>query len=259
MCKIVLFAMIMIALPMMAQLAAPNAAGVANGHEHLKVRDLEAQKRFWVEVLGAKAGKLGNMEMMKLPGTIVLIQAGENAGGMKGSVVDHLAFKVRDLKSILAKAKALGVEYQAGSTESAMVTAPEGIEMELVEDRAIAAPVVHYHIHFHTRHIPEMKAWYTRTFGAVPGNRGTIEAVNVPGVNLSFDPAETDLAPTKGRALDHIGFEIRDLKAFCKKLEAQGVKFDVPYREVPQLGLSLAFITDPWGTYIELTEGLAGL
>jgi hypothetical protein len=27
-------------------------------------------------------------------------------------------------------------------------------------------------------------------------------------------------------------------------------------RDVPDLGLSIGFITDPWGTYIELTEGL---
>jgi hypothetical protein len=25
---------------------------------------------------------------------------------------------------------------------------------------------------------------------------------------------------------------------------------------VPELSVSIAFITDPWGTYIELTEGL---
>ena len=56
--------------------------------------------------------------------------------------------------------------------------------------------------------------------------------------------------------MDHIGFEVRDLEAFTKKLEAAGVKFDVPYRKIPSLGISLAFLTDPWGTYIELTEGL---
>jgi catechol 2,3-dioxygenase-like lactoylglutathione lyase family enzyme len=65
-------------------------------------------------------------------------------------------------------------------------------------------------------------------------------------------------APTKGRAIDHIGFEVRGLEAFCKKLAADGVAFEVPYREVPQLGLKLAFIVDPEGTRIELTEGLAG-
>jgi len=35
----------------------------------------------------------------------------------------------------------------------------------------------------------------------------------------------------------------------------KGVKFDVPYREVPSIGLKIAFFTDPQGVYIELTEG----
>jgi extradiol dioxygenase family protein len=58
--------------------------------------------------------------------------------------------------------------------------------------------------------------------------------------------------------LDHIGFEVRNLAAFCKKLEANGVKFDIPYAKQSS-GIASAFLTDPWGTYIELTEGLSGL
>jgi len=72
---------------------------------------------------------------------------------------------------------------------------------------------------------------------------------------LSFSESATSV-PTKGRALDHIGFEVKGLEAFCKDLEAKGVKFDLPFRKVPAIGLSLAFLTDPFGTYIELTEGL---
>jgi hypothetical protein len=48
---------------------------------------------------------------------------------------------------------------------------------------------------------------------------------------------------------------VRNLEAFCKQLEARGVKLDVPYRDVPNLALKIAFLTDPNGTYIELTEG----
>ena len=33
------------------------------------------------------------------------------------------------------------------------------------------------------------------------------------------------------------------------------MKFDVQYREVPLIGLKIAYITDPAGVYIELTEG----
>ena len=61
-------------------------------------------------------------------------------------------------------------------------------------------------------------------------------------------------APTKGRVLDHIGFDVKDLQAFIKKLEANGIKLDRPYTKNEQTGAALAFITDPWGTYIELNE-----
>ena len=65
---------------------------------------------------------------------------------------------------------------------------------------------------------------------------------------------ETPATGTKGRALDHIGFEVKDLEGFCKTLEANGIKLDTPYRKVPQMGFAVAFLTDPWGTRIELTE-----
>ena len=53
---------------------------------------------------------------------------------------------------------------------------------------------------------------------------------------------------------DHIGFDVKDLQAFIKKLEANGIKLDRPYTKNEQTGAALAFITDPWGTYIELNE-----
>ena len=92
-------------------------------------------------------------------------------------------------------------------------------------------------------------------FGATPGKRWRYEAVDLPGINFNFSASPRALPPIKGRMLDHIGFEVRNLQAFCKRLEADGVKFDVPYTKSPS-GLGTAFLTDPWGTYIELNEGL---
>jgi predicted enzyme related to lactoylglutathione lyase len=73
---------------------------------------------------------------------------------------------------------------------------------------------------------------------------------------MNFSPSQTPVVGTQGRAIDHIGFEVKNLEAFTKKLEAQGIKLASPYRQVPALNISIAFISDPWGTYIELTEGL---
>ena len=58
--------------------------------------------------------------------------------------------------------------------------------------------------------------------------------------------------------LDHNRFKVRNLEQFCEDLEARGVEFDVPYSRDAAWRAS-AFLTDPWGTYIELTEGLGEL
>jgi catechol 2,3-dioxygenase-like lactoylglutathione lyase family enzyme len=75
-------------------------------------------------------------------------------------------------------------------------------------------------------------------------------------MNLSFASSDEERLATKGRSIDHIGFEVENLEAFCKLLEEKGIAFDVAYRDVPAIGLKIAFITDPTGVYIEFTEGL---
>ena len=69
-----------------------------------------------------------------------------------------------------------------------------------------------------------------------------------------IDSPDKPMVTTKGRVLDHIGFDVKDLQGFIKKLEAEGIKLDRPYTKNEQTGDALAFITDPWGTYIELNE-----
>jgi catechol 2,3-dioxygenase-like lactoylglutathione lyase family enzyme len=103
-----------------------------------------------------------------------------------------------------------------------------------------------------------VQAWYAKTFGAVPGKRGPFDAADLPGVNLTFSKADAPTAPTKGRVIDHIGFEVSDIAAFAKKLEAAGIRLDRPVQKsTASPATSIAFLTDPWGTQIELTEHLA--
>jgi catechol 2,3-dioxygenase-like lactoylglutathione lyase family enzyme len=104
-----------------------------------------------------------------------------------------------------------------------------------------------------------MQAWYVEHFGAVAGTRINQPAADLPGVNLTFAPDANALVPTRGRSLDHIGFEVRNLEAFVRELEAKGVRMDRGYTQIPALGIAVAFLTDPWGTYVELTEGLAAV
>jgi lactoylglutathione lyase len=116
-------------------------------------------------------------------------------------------------------------------------------------------PIALHHIHF-AGPPAEMRDWYVKVFGAKPGTRGIYVTADLPGVDLSFSAAQAPVVGTRGRVLDHIGFEVKDLVAFCSKLEGMGIKIDRPPNKIPALNLTVAFITDPWGTSIELTEGL---
>lgn len=249
-------ALFCLTLPASPQLPPPNAAGVSMGHLHLKVHDLEAHQAFWT-TLGGTPVKLGDLHIMKFPDVLVFYDKGEPTGGTDGSSVGHIGFRVKDLQASLAKWRAAGLKTLPGaSVHQAFVIAPDEIRIEMTEDPSLQVPIANHHIHFYTSSVADTKAWYVKTFDAKPGKRGPFEAADLPGVNLTFSQASQPTVSTKGRALDHIGFEVKDLQAFCKKLEAADIKFDVPYRHIAALKLSIAFFTDPWGTYIELTEGL---
>lgn len=246
-------------LPLRAQVVPPNSTGVSMGHLHLLVRDPAAHIKIWKEVVGAKAVQYGTLEALELPGVILAFRKGEPTGGTDDSAVNHLGFLTRDLDKTKAELVAAGckVVREMPATRQMFTMWPDNVKVEFSEDKTIDVPYKHHHIHFQSHQVEEQRAWYAKHFGAIPGKRLRFEAADLPGVNLSWNPADKPMLPTKGRALDHIGFEIKGLKAFIAKLEAAGVKFDRPFTHVPQIGLDIAFFTDPWGAYVELTEGLA--
>ena len=64
-----------------ARLAAPNASGVAMGHLHYRVRDVEANKKFWM-ALGGKArsrcrpGQDWPSSVLKFQDVLVVLEQG---------------------------------------------------------------------------------------------------------------------------------------------------------------------------------------
>jgi catechol 2,3-dioxygenase-like lactoylglutathione lyase family enzyme len=252
----------------LTQLAAPNEAGVSMGHVHLIVADMEAGKKFW-ETLGGEETTFGPFAMFKFPGALVLLKHAEPTAAATGSVVDHVCFQVPNLAKALAAWKAAGLKTEPGRVaEQAYVITPDDLlRVEITEVPSLAVPIAFHHVHFFVGEnglgganaVAEMQAWYARTFGAKPGKRMYFDAADVPGANLTFSKAAVPTAGTVGRAIDHISFEVADLPAFCRKLEAAGVKLDVPYTERPDLRISFAFLTDPWGTKIECTQGVRNL
>ena len=248
-----------------AQLAPPNDAGVTLGHIHLAVKDVAAQERFFTEMMGGSVVKNGPLLLIQFPGIYIMLRKSEPSAPPGGSIVDHFGFVFKDLPAMLARWKAAGVEIEQDTNPNqGYVHAPDGVRIEFFGDPTLPVTVRMDHIHFFTPDIAGMQEWYAKVFGGVPGQRprvstpGWVDCDFIPGnINLSFAHRDMKLAPTKGRALDHIGFEVKDLDAFAKKLEELGISFDVAPRQVPDTTTKVAFLTDPWGTYIEVTENLA--
>jgi catechol 2,3-dioxygenase-like lactoylglutathione lyase family enzyme len=257
----ILIVLMVSAAPLRAQLPPPNAAGVTAGHTHMMVRDPAAHKKIWVDVLGAQVVNSRALELIKLPGIFLVLGRGERAEGSEGSTVDHFAFRAKDLPAIRAKLIAAGVPIVREDPAEIVAMFPDKVKVEFYAAPTISVPLEHFHVHFYTADPDALRAWYRKHFGAILGTYdGPINAapMGVPGIAFSFRKTAEPQAATKGRSLDHIGFEVKDLEAFCKKLAADGITFEMPFREVPALGLKIAFLVDPAGTRIELTEGLAG-
>jgi catechol 2,3-dioxygenase-like lactoylglutathione lyase family enzyme len=242
-----------------AQPAPFNEAGVTMGHWHLISKDVDANKKLFL-AMGAKLFMPGGNPLMMFPGVYINLNLGQEKGdgGTVGSVVNHVGFIVPNVQQAVAKWKAAGVAVLPGGNnrqDQAFVVTPDGVRIEILEDKTQTVPIRNEHVHFALveSEIPKAQAWYAKTFGGKPGTRNNAPVVDLPGVQLRFAKADTPQAPTRGRVLDHIGFDLKDHPAFVRKIEAEGIKLDVPARKVPN-GSTIAYITDPWGTRIELIE-----
>ncbi len=266
------------AAPALAQISVSGP--VVNGHHHFNAGDIAEHQRFWADTLGGRAATFaGGRAIVIFPEALIFMRDQDPTGGMIGSSVNHVGLSVNNLRAQVDKLVAAGYtmiteSQRPGNLEVvddiavvpgtgpvsglAYVQGPDGIKVELVEMKAQAQPILSHHIHFFGQDPAAMRAWYIETFGAVerPGVTNGIISADLPGLGLSFSPADSAQAPTAGRVLDHIGFEIQGLEAFAAGLAARGIEFSVPFRRVDEIGLSIAFVVDPWGTTIELTEGL---
>ncbi len=242
--------------------AVPTDPRVSNSHIHLLTKDPEAQRHFWVDVMGATAGKMGpDRDLYTLPKVLVIVDKGTPTAGTEGSIVNHVGFRVHDIKDILAKVADQHFTIQLvnpnkDNPNQAFFLGPDDVRIELLTGPNLTTVAENHQVHFFTPDADGMQKWYVTNFGAGAQAFGKVKMGNLNGVTLIFSPVDTPVTGTKGRALDHIGFEIQGLEQFTKTLEANGVKLDTPYRKMPQMGIAVAFLTDPWGTRIELTERL---
>lgn len=267
--------LLLAASPSYAQLFAAKDAPIAYGHHHINATDVAAHTKFFADTLGGTTMTKAGRTIVKVHNALILIREQKPTGGTKGTSVDHLGFSFPNLRATVDRLKAAGyrmvTKEEASSAWTvkddlatmagrdlviAYVMGPDDLKVELVEVKGQKEAISNHHLHFSSPQDTEMQAWYVKVFGASNGAPGApVLSAALPGENLAFNKTAGPVAGTQGRVVDHIGFEIKGLPAFLKKVEGMGIK-PTNVRDVPEMGVSIGFITDPWGSYIELTEGL---
>lgn len=249
----------LVALQAGAQLPEPNAAGVSTGHVHFTVPDRARHAGIWT-ALGGKAVSSGTLDMIAFPGIYVLLTEGTAAAPSIQTSANHVGFSVKDFAAYRALLQAQDATffYEDANAGQILADLPDGIRIEILTDPEQAEPIVFHHMHVAATEAVALRDWYMRVFGAAAGERRGLPSALVPGGRVDIIPVNGD-APrrSQGGALDHIGFEVADMDAFAAHLANLGIAFDSPPRRIDAIGLTVAFLTDPAGTYIEVTEGLA--
>jgi len=249
-----------------AQLNLPNEAGVAVSELHVMARNVDAEKKIWI-TMGGTAIKIDGIDVIKFPGVLVFVTKGSPSGSNAGSVLDHPGFLVQNSEEWLNRMQAAGIKMihtNPKRPDHGYVYTSEDMRIEINPAKPSDPRIFCDHIHFN---LPEnirtdAQAWYVKMFGAKPPEgeaQSDQKPADISGVSFRFGLmlVQGRNLPSKGQTMDRIGLEIKNLSAFCKRLEASGVKFEKPYSKRRNQSFTTAELTDPWGTTIELTEGLS--
>lgn len=231
------------------------------GHVHIMLPDISAARRAFLTLGGAYARDIGPFEIIPFPGAYILLSKAEAFGGTAASVVSSVSFHVRSLPVILNTCLTAGLKVAKFASQSeCWICMPGDVLVEIVELPSLCRPIQFYAINFSSDAKDAMAAWYGRFLGGefIQGSSGTI-TVKIPGADLRLTKKDSPGLQTKGRCLDHIGFEVDDLSRLYTRYAGTGIEFESPPRVAPNGITRVAFCNDPWGTRIELTEKITAL
>jgi catechol 2,3-dioxygenase-like lactoylglutathione lyase family enzyme len=255
---------LIVAASLTAAAPAAGQATVPYDHVHLAVTDPEKAESWYTANLNGNVGENPGRVAFEpwtnrapLPVQFIFLKA-EDAKPSEGSVIDSVGFLVQGLEAKVKALQAVGatlrqpVEFAPGLGKHAVVVDPWGAKIELVESRD--RPGFH-HVTLRVSNPEESISWYLRSFG---GERtklgGRLDAVKYGGTYLIVTKGDAT-APSRGHAIDHLGFGPRSIDATAVDLKTKGVTFTAePAPKPNQFGHRTAYVEDPSGVRIELVE-----
>ena len=237
---------------------------VAYDHVHLAVSEPEKAEAWYMANLNGQVGENpGRLAFERwsnrapLPIQFIFLKA-DNAAPSEGSVIDSVGFAVTGIEAKVAALRTAGatvtqpVETIQGLWKHALVVDPWGVKIELVESGERGG---FHHITLRVANPEDSIAWYRHSFG---GERtkigGRLDAVKYGNTYLIVTKGQS-AAPSRGHAIDHLGFGPRSIDMTAADLKGKGVTFTAePAAKPNQFGHRTAYVEDPSGVRIELVE-----
>src|SRR5262245_50641977 len=130
---------------LLGQLPVPINDGATAGHHIFRAKDVDAANKFWV-TLGGEPAALAQIKLMKFPGVLLFISAPRGAnpapslGGNHGTTVEYVTFKVKDLKSAVAKWNEAGITSKA-EKGAVTIVGPDDVQVRVTEDKNLNVPI----------------------------------------------------------------------------------------------------------------------
>ena len=136
---------------------------------------------------------------------------------------------------------------------------PNGAKVKLREDKSIGTAIEADEVLIKVPDLDAAAQWYQKWLGAAIVREVESRVAQVPGLNIRFVESKEALAPTNGRAIDRLGFEVTDLRTFSQRVVPSQVKVRVQHMTVDPTFAplkALSMVVDPWGVTVEFDQGI---
>jgi catechol 2,3-dioxygenase-like lactoylglutathione lyase family enzyme len=181
-----------------------------------------------------------------------------------GGAVDHVGFSFPDLEAKVKELEAAGVKFEGpvrdlpGIFRIVFAVDPWGTRLELVQDPDLLGL---HHLHLRAPDPEDTFKWLIANFG---GERAPLKG-KIDGIRYAAPTFSTvwilvqkgEAAPSRGRAIDHIGWRVKDLNAKVAELKARAVTMETEPRPLPlpnKTTIYFAYVSGPSGARIELVQ-----
>ena len=243
-----------------AAVPSPAVAQSDYHHMHLTVTDAEDAAQWYVTHMGCDPVE-GRADRALCDSTYFFFFARDPEGPSAGTGVNHIGFSFDNLDAKAASLEASGISLEGDGVRDvpnlfkiAFLTDPWGTRIELVEHDGFDG---FHHVHLSSPNPSETLAWYQEMFGGERTRmQNMIDGMLYGGeVWLLVSQAREDVAPTEGRAVDHLGFSFPNLDSAAAELKQKGVSFTVEPREIESpTSRKISFVTGPDNVRIEVVE-----